>query len=181
MKLGLIGLKGHQNVVLSGAKQLGGWEVVGIAETDAKEVERLKKRDPQAKNAVHFEDWRRLLDHSQMDVCLVCDENAIRAEQLIALAKLGVHVVTEKPLTTTLADLKRVKEAWAKAKGRLTMLLTMRHEAKYATARRLIREGVVGEIAQAAVQKSYRLEKRQDWFRTRKVLGGTIPYIGIHA
>ncbi len=181
MKLGLIGLKGHQSVVLAGMKQIGGWEVVGIAETDAKEVDRLKKRDPQAKNAIHFEDWRRLLDHTQMDVCLVCDENAARAEQLIALAKLGVHVVTEKPLTTTLADLKRVREAWAKARGRLTMLLTMRHEAKYPTARRLVREGVIGEPALASAQKSYRLEKRQDWFRTRARLGGTIPYIGIHA
>src|SRR4051794_30823398 len=142
MKLGLIGLKGHQGVVLSGMKQLGGWEVVGIAETDAKEVERLKKRDPQARTAVHFEVWRRLLDHTRMDACLVCDENAARAEQLIALAKLGVHVVAEKPLTTTLADLKRVREAWANAKGRLTMLLTMRHEPKYPTARRLVREGV---------------------------------------
>src|SRR3954462_13741204 len=108
MKLGLIGLKGHQGVVLSGMKQLGGWEVVGVAGTDAKEVERLK-RGPQAKNAIHFEDWRRLLDHTQMDVCLVCDENAARAEQLIALAKLGVHVVSEQALTTTLLDFTRVR------------------------------------------------------------------------
>src|SRR4051812_28420817 len=113
MKLGIIGLKGHQTVVLTGMRQLGGWEVVGVAETDGKEVEKLKKRDPQAKTAIHFEDWRRLLDHTQMDVCLVCDENAARADQLVALAKLGVHVVTEKPLTTTLADLKRVRAAWA--------------------------------------------------------------------
>jgi predicted dehydrogenase len=181
MKLGLIGLKGHQGVVLSGMKQLGGWEVVGVAETDAKEVERFKRREPQAKNAIHFEDWRRLLDHSQMDVCLVCDENAARAEQLIALAKLGVHVVTEKPLTTTLPDLKRVRDAWAKAKGRLTMLLTMRHEPKYPTARKLVREGAIGEPVQASAQKSYRLEARQDWFKKRAILGGTIPYIGIHA
>jgi predicted dehydrogenase len=181
MKLGLIGLKGHQGVVLSGMKQLGGWEVVGVAESDAKEAERFKKREPQAKNAIIFEDWRRLLDHTQMDVCLVCDENSARAEQLIALAKLGVHVVTEKPLTTTLPDLKRVREAWAKAPGRLTMLLTMRHEPKYPTARRLIREGVIGEPLQASAQKSYRLESRKDWFRKREILGGTIPYIGIHA
>lgn len=181
MKLGLIGLKGHQGVVLSGMKQLGGWEVVGVAETDAKEAERFKKREPQAKNAIVFEDWRRLLDHTQMDVCLVCDENAARAEQLITLAKLGVHVVSEKPLTTTLADLKRVREAWAKAKGRLTMLLTMRHEPKYPAARKLIREGAIGEPLQASAQKSYRLESRKDWFRKRAVLGGTIPYIGIHA
>ena len=181
MKLGLIGLKGHQSVVLQGMRQLGGWEVIGVAEDDQAAAQRFQKREPLAKNAVVFQDWRRLLDHTQMDVCCVCDENGVRAEQLLALARLGVHVVTEKPLTTTLADLKRVREAWAKAKGRLTMLLTMRHEAKYAAARKLVRDGVIGESLLATAQKSYRLESRPDWFRQKARLGGTIPYIGIHA
>jgi predicted dehydrogenase len=180
MKLGLIGLKGHQSVVLSGMKQLGGWEVVGVAESDAKAAERFKAREPLAKNATLVEDWRRLLDQTPMDVCCVCDENGVRAEQLIALAQRGVHVFTEKPLTTTLADLKRVREAWAKSKGRLTMLLTMRHEAKYVAARKLLREGVIGEPVLATAQKSYRLDSRPDWFRSKARLGGIIPYIGIH-
>jgi predicted dehydrogenase len=180
MKLGLIGLQGHQSVVLTGLRQLGGWEVAGVAESDAKAAERFKAREPLAKGAVLFEDWRRLLDHTPMDVCCVCDENGVRAEQLVALARLGGHVVTEKPLTTTLDDLKCVRQAWAKAKGRLTMLLTMRHEAKYATARRLLREGVIGEPVLATAQKSYRLEARPDWFRSKARLGGIIPYIGIH-
>src|SRR5204863_6164399 len=153
MRLGMIGLKGHQSVVLTGLRQLGGWEVVGVAEDDKAVADRFKQRERLAAKAVLFDDWRRLLDHAPMDVCCVCDENAARAEQLIALAKLGVHVVTEKPLTTTLHDLKRVREAWAKAKGRLTMLLTMRHEPKYPTARRLVREGVIGEPLQASAQK----------------------------
>jgi predicted dehydrogenase len=180
MKLGLIGLKGHQSVVLTGMKHLGDWEVTGVAEGDRKAAERFNGREPMAKNAIVVEDWRRLLDQTPMDVCCVCDENGVRAEQLIALANLGVHVVTEKPLTTTLADLKRVREAWAKSKGRLTMLLTMRHEAKYATARRLVREGAIGEPVLVSAQKSYRLETRPEWFRQKARLGGTIPYIGIH-
>jgi len=46
-----------------------------------------------------------------MDVCCVCDEKRRRAEQLHrAWPSIGVHVVAEKPLTTTLADLKRVRE-----------------------------------------------------------------------
>jgi predicted dehydrogenase len=180
MKLGLLGLKGHQSVVLAGARELGDVEVVGIAEADAAAAERLKKREAVAKNATVFADWRRLLDHTAMDVCCVCDENGLRAEQLVALAKAGVHVVTEKPLTTTLADLGKVRDAWAKAKGRLTMLLTMRHEPKYHVARRLIKEGVVGEVCQVTSQKSYRLDTRADWFKSRERLGGIIPFIGIH-
>jgi predicted dehydrogenase len=181
MRLGMIGLKGHQSTVLAGARQLGGWDIVGVAEGDKAVADRFKQRERLAAKAVLFDDWRRLLDHTQMDVCCVCDENGVRAEQLVALAKLGVHVVAEKPLTTTLADLARVRAAWEKSKGRMTMLLTMRHEAKYAAARQLVRDGAVGEPLLASVQKSYRLETRPDWFRSFKRLGGTIPYIGIHA
>ncbi len=179
-RLGLLGLKGHQVVVLEGAKRLGDVEVVGIADADARAAETVKKRYPFALDAQVFADWRRLLDHSVLDVCCVCDENGARAEQLLALAKLGVHVVSEKPLTTTLPDLARVRAALAKAKGRLTMLLTMRHEAKYPEMRRLVKEGVIGEPCQVSAQKSYQLHTRPEWFRSHKRLGGIIPYIGIH-
>jgi len=181
MRLGIIGLKGHQSVVFTGMRQLGDWEIVGVAEDNRAAADRFKQRERLASKAVVFDDWRRLLDHCPMDVCCVCDENGVRAEQLLALAKLGVHVVAEKPLTTTLADLQRVRAAWDKAKGRLTMLLTMRHEGKYAAAHKLVRDGAVGEPLLESVQKSYRLETREDWFRSFKRLGGTIPYIGIHA
>jgi predicted dehydrogenase len=60
------------------------------------------------------------------------------------------------------------------------MLLTMRHEGKYAAARKLLQDGVIGEPVLATAQKSYRLESRADWFRTKARLGGMIPYIGIH-
>ncbi len=182
MKLGLIGLKGHQTRVLNGAQELGGFEVVGIADDDQDKIAATKRRYRSLMgNAPVFEDWRRLLDHSVMDVCCVCDENGVRFEQLAALTQLGVHIVTEKPLTTTLDDLEKLRQMRQGATGRLTMLLTMRHEAAYAHARRLVQEGVIGEPSLVTSQKSYRLETRPDWFRSFERLGGTIPYIGIHA
>lgn len=181
MKLGLIGLQGHHSVCLRGANELGGVELVGIADENVASGERLKKREPIAKNAQIYPDWRRLLDHAMLDVCLVGGENGKRIDQLLALAELGVHIIAEKPLTTTLDDLARLKQALAKSKSKLTMLLTMRFEPKYAEARRLIREGAIGEICLATSQKSYRLEDREEWFKHRDRLGGTIPYIGIHA
>ena len=88
-----------------------------------------------------------------MDVCCVCDENHLRAEQLLALAARNIHIVTEKPLTTSLDDLDRVRLAFAKSKSKLTMLLTMRHEAKYAKMRELVRSGAIGEVCQISAQK----------------------------
>lgn len=180
MRLGLIGLKGHQSVVLEGARQLGNVEVVAISDDSKEELDRFKKRQPLARNAELYTDWKQLLEHSVLDVCCVCDENHVRAEQLLALARRNIHIVCEKPLTTTLDDLERVRTALTKSKSRLTMLLTMRHEAKYAKMRELIKAGAVGEVCQVTAQKSYQLHTRPDWFKERKRLGGAIPYIGIH-
>lgn len=181
MRLGLIGLKGHQSVVLEGARKLGDVELVAVSDDNANDLQRFKQREPLARKAETYADWRHLLDHTMMDVACVCDTNNVRVEQLVALYERGIHIVTEKPLTTTLADLDRLRKAAAGSKARLTMLLTMRHEAQYGRMRSLIKEGVIGEVCQVSVQKSYRLNQRPEWFKSRAVLGGTIPYIGIHA
>ena len=181
MRLGLIGLKGHQSVVLNGARQLGDVELVAVCDDDEGALKRFVRDTPQARQAQKYADWRHLVEHTMMDVCCVCDENHVRAEQLLALVKRNIHIVTEKPLTTSLADLERVRSALAESKSKLTMLLTMRHEARYAKMRELVQSGAIGDICQISAQKSYRLEDRPDWFKSRERLGGTIPYIGIHA
>jgi predicted dehydrogenase len=181
MKIGIIGLKGHESVVLQGARELGDCEIVAVADDEQSQRERFRRREPLAKDAELYDDWRHLIEHTMMDVCCVCDINGQRAEQLIALAQRGVHIVTEKPLTTTLADLARVRSALDQSKSRLTMLLTMRHDPKYVTLRRLVREGAIGDVCLATAQKSYRLGDRPEWQKSRATLGGTIPFIGIHA
>lgn len=181
MKIGIIGLQGHQNYVLQGIRKWPDARIVAIADDHAGAVAELKRREKLAAEADAYEDWRMLLEHAMLDVCLVCGENGQRAEQLIALFERNVHVIAEKPLTTTRDDLSRVRAALAKSDSHLTMLLTMRYDAKYATLRRLVQSGAVGEVRQLTSQKSYRLGDRPAWFKSRERLGGTIPYIGIHA
>lgn len=181
MRLGLIGLKGHYGVVLDGARKLGNIELTAIAADSKPALERFQKTEVLARKAETYTDWRMLLEHSMIDICCICDENHVRAEQLIALAKRNIHIVTEKPLATTLDDLERVRAALTRSNSRLTMLLTMRHEGRYVKMHDLVRAGEIGEVALVTAQKSYQLHDRPEWFKERKRLGGTIPYVGIHA
>jgi predicted dehydrogenase len=116
-----------------------------------------------------------------MDVCCVAGESGGRVEQLLALMERGVHIVSEKPLVTTLADLERVRAAFAKSKSQLTMLLELRHQPKNVRVREIIQRGDIGEVCQVTTQKSYKWGERAEWFKSRALLGGTIPYIGIHS
>lgn len=181
MKLGFIGLKGHVGAVLAGVKQLGDVQVAGVAEEDLKLREAFLKRHPGLHKSQGFEQWRHLIEHSMLDVCCVADESGVRFEQLLALIERDIHIVSEKPLVTTLADLERLRAAFAKSKSQLTMLLELRHQPKNARVREVIQRGDIGEVCQVTTQKSYQWSERPEWFSSRARLGGTIPYIGIHS
>ncbi len=182
LRIGIMGMKGgHHRHILEGARELGNAKIVGISDENEKSVAALARREPLASDAKLFGDWRKLVEDVSMDVCFVSDENGMRAEQLLALLERGIDIVAEKPLTTTLKDLARVREAIAQSKSHLTMMLTQRHEGKYVTMRKLIAAGRIGKVRLATSQKSYRLGERAEWQKHRDRLGGVIPFIGIHA
>jgi len=180
MRIGVIGLQGHDSVVLRGAETLGGCQVVAVSDDDEAAVARYCERNPLARTAEKYRNWQHLLEHTMMDVCVVADENGRRVEQLLALLARNIHIVAEKPLATTLDDLNRLRPAIARARSRVTMLMTMRHEPKYAKFRELVKAGAVGDINLITAQKSYRLGTRPEWQKSRARLGGTIPFIGVH-
>jgi predicted dehydrogenase len=181
MRIGIVGLRGHVGDCLKGAAQWKGAKIVAVSDVDKEEIASFCKKTGLAAGAEQFTDWKHLVEHAMLDVAIVADENVVRADQLIALAERGVHICAEKPLATTLDDLARVRKAVDASKVKLTMLLTMRYQAKYRTIRKLIAEGAVGKVGLVTSQKSYRIENRPDWQKSRKRLGGTIPYIGVHA
>jgi predicted dehydrogenase len=181
MKLGFIGLKGHTAAVLAGAKQLGDVEIVAVSEDDPDLQASLLKRGPLFAKAQPYERWQHLVEHTLLDVCCVAGENGERIDQLLALLERGVHIISEKPLVTELADLARLRAAFRQSKSRLTMLLELRHQPKNVRVRELIQSGAIGEVCQVATQKSYQWGERADWLKSRSRLGGIIPYIGIHS
>jgi predicted dehydrogenase len=181
MKLALIGLKGHVAAVLSGARLLGDVEIVAVSEDDAKLLASFTKKEPLLQKGQSYEQWRHLIEHTMPDVCCVADENGVRIEQLLALVERDIHIVSEKPLVTTLADLERLRAAFAKSKSQLSMLLELRHNPKYDRVREIVQRGDIGEVCQVATQKSYQWGQRPEWYQSRARLGGTIPFIGIHS
>lgn len=61
------------------------------------------------------------------------------------------------------------------------LMLNFRYEPSFYTARRLVRDGAIGEPVLAFGQKTYRFGARPDFYRRRETFGGIIPWVGIHA
>jgi len=177
VRLAIVGLEGHISEILGPLDRLPDVELVAVQDPSAALVAEVRSKHSTARP---YNDWRELLDREKLDMAGVCGTNGERAEILIACAQRKLHIVAEKPLAITMADLDRVKRAVAENGVRLTMLIEMRFEAQYRALKQIVDSGAIGEVAQMAAQKSYKLGERPEWMLHRSTFGGTIPYIAIH-
>jgi len=177
VSLALIGLKGHQYVVLDALQAHPEVQLMAVADDHPEAVAAVA--GPPGARA--YSDYRELLADCRPDVVLEAGNDRDRADILTACAERGINLICEKPLAKDLAGLERVRKALEKSGVTLTMLLTMRCDPPYLALRQAVASGAIGTIAQAGAQKSYRLGERPAWQQSRETFSGIIPYIGIHA
>ncbi|MCC7492760.1 MAG: Gfo/Idh/MocA family oxidoreductase [Fimbriimonadaceae bacterium] len=176
----LIGLKGHQSTCLDEIVRREEVRLAAVWDDDGGALNRFKSHpavDPQTLVTPNLDE---LLAHRDVQIVVLAEDNASRAEHLLAAAQRGWQIVAEKPLTIQLADLDRVRTAITAAGVRLSMLLTMRFEGPYQAIRREVTAGAIGRPLLLSGQKSYKRGQRPAWMQQPATFGGTIPYIGIH-
>jgi predicted dehydrogenase len=103
------------------------------------------------------------------------------AEVSIAAAEAACHIISEKPLATTLEDLSALKEKVSSAGVKICALFEMRGEPMFQAVRQVVQDGRIGRPVLASAQKSYPFAKRDDFYADRRTYGGSICWQAIHA
>jgi predicted dehydrogenase len=179
VRVAILGLDGHVDEILRPLPQLPGVSIVAVSHPDAEALDHLMA-NPLAHGAARFADWHEMLDHIEADVAAVCNDNGGRAEAVIACLQRGLHVIAEKPLALNSADLMKIRSASEAHNMRVGLLLPMRYQPEYQMMKRVVAEGMIGEVVQIDAQKSYKAGVRQDWYLHRATYGGTIPWLAPH-
>ena len=182
MELAIIGSYGHVGTVLNGLAKVDDVQLVAAA--------RWGEDDPLAFVGGHeaaddglevYDDYRMMLHEVRPDLVGVFMPLYRNAEASIAAAEHGAHVICEKPLATTLADLSALAEAVAVAGVKINALLEMRGHPPYLAIRDAVAAGRIGEPMLAYGQKSYPFGRRDDYYKQRETYGGSILWAAIHA
>ena len=185
LNVAIIGLRGHQGIILDGILKMNDVRLVAVAEDDAALFEGLKKHPAVTADVRLYADYRELLDKEAVQIAGVTGTDNVRADVACECAERGIHLMTEKPLAWDLAGLTRVRDAVNRARRRagvrLTIMISMRYCPQFIAIRQAVAEGLVGEVCVMSAQKSYRLGQRPEWVKSRKTFAGIIPLIGIHA
>jgi len=181
MNVAILGLRGHQIIILEGIMQLDNVRLVAVADEDESSFENVRKHPACTPDVKFYTDWRRALDENDVQIAGVTGVDSIRADVACECAARGLHMMTEKPLAIDLEGLERVREAVKAANVRLTIMISMRYAPVFKAIRKAVADGLVGTVCQISMQKSYRLGRRPEWQKSLKTFSGIIPFIGIHA
>ncbi|WP_107767186.1 Gfo/Idh/MocA family protein [Nocardioides terrigena] len=105
-------------------------------------------------------DWRAVVHDDAIDLVDICTPGDSHAEIAIAALEAGKHVLCEKPLANSVAEAEAMVAAAEKAARhgvRAMVGFTYRRVPAIALARRLVREGRIGEV------RHVRAQYLQDW------------------
>jgi predicted dehydrogenase len=182
LKIGIIGSGG----IVRGAHLKPGW----LADPDAEIVAVCDIREPTARklaadfNIPHvFTDFRDLLKLDEIDAVDICTPNMVHTPVVIAALEAGKHVLCEKPLAVTVAEILAMKKALQQTDR---ILMTAQHhrfsEASVAI-KAWVESGALGEVYHARVNATRRnqLPINPGFIDPSLSGGGPCMDIGVHA
>jgi predicted dehydrogenase len=145
IRVGLVGCGGIMGAHLPGWKAVEGRAVVTAA-CDVSQENAKKRSDELGGTAKVYSDWREVLASGEVDAVDIALPHKLHRDAIVDAAEAGKHVLTEKPLCTTLEEAKDI-EAAVKANGVTLMCAhNQMFEPAPRTARQWIRDGKIGRI-----------------------------------
>lgn len=171
---GFISGKGHVPALL----QRSDVEIVAIADICAARREAAQKALP---NARVYESYQDLLkSESHLDILDIATPPCDHAEIAIAALDKGIHVLCEKPLTTTTDNAKKMLQSALKNRRVLFPCHNYKHAPVVKEIEKTISSGEIGEVSSVTLQTFRNThakgvsEWRTDWRRDFKTSGGGI-------
>ncbi len=126
---------------------------------------------------------KKMLDSVECDCVAVGDCYGRRGAIVTDALQRGKHVITDKPLCTSLAELEEIRQL-AKEKSLVVgCMYTLHDNPAIATMKSLIDSGKLGKILQIQFTAQHPLLRntRPEWYFEKGMHGGTINDIGCHA
>jgi predicted dehydrogenase len=149
MNVGIVGLGWAAGAHIETFKHVQGAQVTAVCSR-----RRLDPAEAEEKYGVPlkvYDDYDVMLHDSQTDIIDICSPPWLHAEQAIAAARAGKHVLLEKPIALTWDDAKAVRDAVRKAKVQACVCFEVRFSSQFQMVMSVVRQGLLGQIHYAEV------------------------------
>ncbi len=171
--LGWIGRK-RLDALVAGSEDI---EVAALVDSEAGRLQAAAREHPQAALHATVED---MLDED-IDAVVIATPNGLHAQQAIACLERGLPVFCQKPLATSLADVRRVIAAARAADRLLGIDFCYRHISGMPELRERVLAGAIGDIVAVDLCFHNAYGPDKSWCQDRTLAGGgCLLDLGVH-
>lgn len=119
-----------------------------VVAISSRKLESCKKRAAEAglEGIGLYNNFDQALKHDGVDIVSVCTPQHLHAENTIAAAESGKHIVIEKPVANSLQELKAMRDAVRKAKVKTIISFVLRWNPLFETIKALIADDALGNV-----------------------------------
>jgi len=158
-------------------------EVVAIS---SRKLESCKRKAAEAglSDVACYDDYEKALAHEGVDIVSVCTPQQHHCANTVAAAEAGKHIVIEKPIANSPAEMRAMRDAVNKAGVRTVVSFVLRWNPLFDTIKALVADDAVGEVY--CVETDY-LHDISSWWsgyedaRTKKLGVSAMLTGGCHA
>jgi predicted dehydrogenase len=156
-RVGVIGFAHmHVNELVDRFASCGRARIVACADTVPRTPSRTKVEGSRTANLVRalstpaapraYQDYRELLDREELDIVIMCPENARHGEVAEAAASHGAHILTEKPMAARLDEARGMAAAAMRAGVSLGVNWPSTWLPSFRRLKELIAAAAIGEV-----------------------------------
>ena len=159
-------------------------ELVALCDLSHRRMNWYNAQLPAPLPAWHADDFPRMLAETQPDTVIVTTVDAWHHQYIVAALEAGCHVISEKPLTTSLDKLNAIFAALERSGKSLRVTFNYRYAPAFTRFRQLLRDGAVGRPL--AVDFSWLLDTSHGadyfrrWHREKANSGGLLVHKATH-
>ena len=183
LKVGVIGAgKVAERMHLPGFAAVRGCRVTAIADVNRKLAGEIAEKSGIAEV---YGDYRKMLADSDIDAVSVCTPNFLHCQMCVDSSRAGKHVMVEKPIATSMQEVKRMVAAAKKAKRILMVEQPQRFRPAHEAAAEQVARKAVGRIVHVIGRFGH--AGPEGWapgskwfFNTKQAFGGAMADLGIH-
>jgi len=137
------------------------------------------------KNIYNYQNFDTIKNNPEVDVVYIILPNSMHAEYTVRASKAGKHVMSEKPMATSVEDCEKMIAACKKAGKKLMIAYRAQYEPFNLKSIEMIRNGKIGKLRFLTSDHGRLLkpEQPEDKWRADKQLagGGSLMDIGIYS
>lgn len=169
-------------------------EIVGISDEHPERMQDAIQKFSIPQDRV-FADYRQCLERTKPDLVILCASTAQHAEWTERIAPYGCHILVEKPFASSLGEADRMIAALKATGKQLIINWPLRWYPCHVTAKRLVDEGVIGEIQEVhyydgnrgplshaadkvVVEEARQIKSNSWWYKKSAGGGSLLDYLG---